>query len=183
MKLKLSARSETNGAAVVYLSLGANLANQRGVLIQAIREIFMLPETEVKKVSSLYRTQPVGFQEQPFFLNLVLEINTKLCSTCLLLALQAVETRLGRVRTMRWGPRIVDIDIISYEKRVQNEVFLTIPHPRMADRNFVLIPFNEIAHDYIVPKYNLTVGEILAKAVDRSWVKKETEITLSGIIK
>jgi 2-amino-4-hydroxy-6-hydroxymethyldihydropteridine diphosphokinase len=157
---------------LAYLSLGSNLANRRERIQQAIREISFLPETEIKKISSLYRTQPVGLLEQPCFYNLVLEINTKLCPTCLLLALQAVESQSGRVRTVRWGPRTIDIDILSYGKLVQNNAFLILPHPRMAERNFVLIPFNEIAKDYIVPQYNQTVGEILARTADQSWVKK-----------
>lgn len=168
--------------AVVYLSLGSNLADRHETLIQAIREIAILPETVPKKVSAFYRTQPVGNREQPYFINLVLEIKTKLCPTCLLLALQAVEAKLGRIRKERWGPRTVDIDIICYGKRVQNDAFLTLPHPRMAERNFVLIPFSEIAKHYIVPLYNQCVGEILANSTDNSRVKRESQIVLAQIL-
>ena len=168
---------------VVYLSLGSNLADRRLALIRAMREISSLPETEVLKISSLYRTQPVGFHAQPSFLNLVLEIKTKLCPTCLLLALQAVESKLGRIRGERWGPRVIDIDMISFGTLVQNTAILELPHPRMAERNFVLIPLNEIAENYIVPGYNRTVGEILAGTVDKSWVKREAGIDLADIYK
>jgi 2-amino-4-hydroxy-6-hydroxymethyldihydropteridine diphosphokinase len=121
----------------------------------------------------------VGLSDQPDFLNLVLEIETRLCPTCLLLALQAIESKLGRVRTVRWGPRTIDIDILSIGKRVRNLAFLTLPHPRLAERNFVLIPFNEIAKNYIVPQFNQTVGEILRYTADQSWVKLESKIALA----
>lgn len=180
-KSKLNALSDIS--VEVYLALGSNLTNRQEILIQAIREISWLPDTNVRNTSSLYRTQPVGVSEQPEFLNLVLEIETRLCPTCLLLALQAIEAKLGRVRTVRWGPRTIDIDILSYGKLVQNHAFLTLPHPRLAERNFVLVPFAEIAKNYIVPQFNQTVSELLRRTADQSWVKPEGKIFIAEIIK
>jgi 2-amino-4-hydroxy-6-hydroxymethyldihydropteridine diphosphokinase len=130
----------------VFIGLGTNLgADLDRNLYTAIEAIRHLPDTEVVRVSSFMRTAPWGVTDQPPFLNAVVEIRTQLEPVPLLQALKARETELGRVPTFRWGPRLIDFDIILYGSRVVNLPDLKIPHPHYREREFVLRPLAEIA--------------------------------------
>lgn len=126
-----------------YLSLGSNLGDRLAYLASAAR---MLTDahTRLNRVSSVYETAPQGKTDQPAFLNAVLSVETDLTPELLLQHIQAVELSLGRVRTERWGPRTLDVDILLYGTETIERPGLQVPHPRMAERAFVLVPLLEI---------------------------------------
>ncbi|WP_303967666.1 2-amino-4-hydroxy-6-hydroxymethyldihydropteridine diphosphokinase [Sporosarcina ureae] len=127
-----------------YLSLGSNIGNRLEHLQQAVELLNEHPSIKVLKVSSVYETEPVGLTEQAKFLNIVVNLETTLEATELLSACQSIENKLGRMRKIRWGPRTVDLDILLYnEEHIQLE-HLIIPHIRMQERAFVLVPLVEI---------------------------------------
>jgi len=129
-----------------YLSLGANLGDPEAQLTEALRRLSGSPGNQLVGVSGLYRTAPQGRTDQPDFLNCAACVETAADPHQLLAQAQAVEAALGRVRTLRWGPRTIDIDILFHgSARLQDE-YLTLPHPRMAERAFVLVPLLEVWH-------------------------------------
>ena len=130
----------------VFIGLGTNLgADLDQNLHEAVEAIRRLPDTDVVRVSSFMRSAPWGVTDQPPFLNAVVEIRTKLEPLPLLHALKKLETALGRVPTYRWGPRLIDFDIILYGTRVVDLPELKIPHPHYQEREFVRLPLAEIA--------------------------------------
>jgi 2-amino-4-hydroxy-6-hydroxymethyldihydropteridine diphosphokinase len=153
----------------VYLSLGGNLGDPAQSMGAALRILDADPLTEIVAVSSLYRTPPWGKTDQPDFLNAAAEIETGLAPRELLDLCLEAERKLKRVRQERWGPRLVDIDILVFGDRRINEAGLDIPHPRMLERAFVLVPLAEIAPDYTVGGVSLT--EHLCN-IDRAGIEK-----------
>ncbi len=133
-----------------YLSLGANLGNREETLREAVRRLAKNEDMKILAVSSLYETEPWGKTDQPRFLNLTVSLQTRLSPESLLAVVQALETELGRVRHEHWGPRIIDIDILHIEGVERNTSELTLPHPYMTERAFVLIPLEEIASKLVV---------------------------------
>lgn len=129
----------------VYIGLGSNLGNPEENLREALKMLDRGTEIKVTAVSSLYLTEPVGFEDQPWFYNCVAELETELPPEKLLDILQSIENDLGRVRTIRWGPRTVDLDILLYDKLTIDNDRLVVPHPRMQERSFVMVPLDEIA--------------------------------------
>lgn len=129
----------------VYIGLGANLGEPVENLKAALKLINESPDLAVTKASSVYLTEPVGYEDQPWFYNCVAEIQTNQTPVRLLETLQGIENELGRVRDIRWGPRTVDLDILLYDEIQIGEQHLTIPHPRMKERAFVIVPLAEIA--------------------------------------
>lgn len=127
-----------------YISLGTNIGDREGFLKKAIQEIGQHEEIIVEQVSSIYETDPVGYLDQDPFLNLVIKISTTLTPLQLLEVTQSIEQNLGRKRELRWGPRTIDLDILLYNQENIEVEHLRIPHPRMFERSFVLIPLKEI---------------------------------------
>ncbi len=154
----------------VYLSLGSNLGNRVANLEQALH---VLPNDylTVCTVSSMFETEPVGYQEQPWFLNMALAAETRLSPRELLERCLEVERRLGRVRSIAGGPRTVDIDILLFGNRVIREEDLVIPHPRMIERRFVLQPLSEIAPFAHHPVLDQAVRSLLDACTDPSTVR------------
>ncbi|WP_324718244.1 2-amino-4-hydroxy-6-hydroxymethyldihydropteridine diphosphokinase [Carboxydochorda subterranea] len=148
----------------VYVGLGSNLGDRAGHLARAVEMLAALPRTTVARVSSLYETKPWGLAGQPDFLNAVALLETALDPRSLLLHALAIESRLGRVRTVRWGPRTVDIDLLVYDHLTLRDPELTLPHPRMLQRAFVLVPLAEIAPGLVVA--GRTVADHLAALGD-----------------
>ncbi|MDV6378995.1 2-amino-4-hydroxy-6-hydroxymethyldihydropteridine diphosphokinase [Sporosarcina sp. GW1-11] len=124
--------------------MGSNIGNRLEHLVQAVHLLHEHPAISVKKVSSVYETDPVGLTEQAKFLNIAVELETSLEATELLSACQFIENKLGRMRKIRWGPRTVDLDILLYNEETIQLENLIVPHLRMAERAFVLIPLIEI---------------------------------------
>ncbi|WP_058300509.1 2-amino-4-hydroxy-6-hydroxymethyldihydropteridine diphosphokinase [Gorillibacterium timonense] len=135
----------------VYVGLGSNLGERHELLAEAIRLLSEHPRIKLLRQSRLYETEPVGFVEQGKFLNQAAAFATDLPPEELLVELQRVENRLGRVRDKRWGPRTVDLDLLLYGQVELRLPRLTVPHPRLAERAFVLVPLAEIATDDAVP--------------------------------
>ncbi len=146
-----------------YIGLGANLgdreANINCALVELVRSDFG-STLGLVGVSSIYETEPVGFQDQPDFLNAVARIETDLGPHELLAALEKIEAKVGRKETFKWGPRIVDLDILLYGDESLEEDNLTIPHPEMHKRAFVLTPLAEIAPEAKHPVLGLTAREL-----------------------
>jgi 2-amino-4-hydroxy-6-hydroxymethyldihydropteridine diphosphokinase len=145
------------------IALGSNLASsfgdREGNLREAIRRLGELGE--VKAVSSFYDTEPVGYTDQPRFLNGAVVLKTSLTPLELMRALLKIEHEMGRERAIAKGPRTIDLDLLFCGSRVLNTTELTLPHPEMQHRRFVLEPLGEIAADWVHPVLGLTVGEML----------------------
>lgn len=150
---------------VAYIALGSNLGDRAATLESAVRRIGSLPGTRMLARSSWTRTAPVGVEEQPEFLNGAVEIETTLSPQRLMEELLRIETDHGRRRDQgtRWGPRTLDLDLLLHGTHVVNEVGLTVPHPRMGERAFVLVPLSEIAGHALIPTLGLTVSEALER--------------------
>lgn len=134
-----------------YIGLGSNLADPRRQLASALAALAQLPNTQLHAVSSFYGSAPVGIAEQPDFVNAVAHLRTTLAPMALLERLLAIEASQGRVRAQRNGPRTLDLDLLAHGDTTCDEPRLTLPHPRMHERAFVLVPLAEIAPDFRLP--------------------------------
>ena len=152
-----------------YLSLGANLGNREETLRAAMERIAAEEGVTLRAVSSLYETEPWGKTDQPRFLNIAVSLQTTMTPEALLARAQEIETELGRVRHERWGPRAIDIDLLHIEGIERNTPALTLPHPYMTERAFVLVPLEEIAPDLVVK--GCTVEEWRKSADDGSVIR------------
>ena len=138
----------------VFIALGSNLNNPIYHLEKGMREINHLPSTRITKRSSLYQSSPIGPKNQPNYINAVIKIKTNFEPIELLDMLQNIENKHHRKRVKRWGPRTLDLDILLYNEMEINNDRLTIPHPEMVNRDFVLIPLFELTnYNFNIPKY------------------------------
>jgi 2-amino-4-hydroxy-6-hydroxymethyldihydropteridine diphosphokinase len=144
----------------VYLALGTNLGDRAANLNRA--RAMISPQMTIIHSSPIYVTPPWGYEAQPDFLNQVLEVRTNLEPRPLLQFLKKIESEMGRTNTFRNGPRLIDIDILFYGHRAVKGSKLVIPHPRLHERAFVLVPLNDIAPDFIHPVLNMTVKAMLS---------------------
>ena len=156
-----------------YLGLGANLGDREAGINKALVELIRTGACRLIRISSLYATEPVGIKEQPEFLNAVAEIETDMPPLELLQAIRSVERKTGREKTFKWGPRVIDIDILLYGDTCLTEESLEIPHPEMHKRAFVLTPLAEIAPQAMHPKLGLTAREMSAE-IGAEGVRKYT---------
>lgn len=127
-----------------YIGIGSNLGDRQGNIEAAIQKLKATKGIEVKKSSNIYETEPVGGPPQSKYCNGVIEIDTELEARQLLVALQKIENQLGRIRTVKNGPRVIDLDILMYGEKKVDEPDLKIPHPRMHEREFVQMPLREL---------------------------------------
>lgn len=134
-----------------FVALGSNLDDPRKHVLQAMDDLAALPDTRVLRRSSLYRTAPVGEPDQPDFINAVVQVDTELDPPALLDGLLAIERRHGRMRSRRNAPRTLDLDLLLYDGRTIDTQGLQLPHPRMHQRAFVLLPLAEIAPEADIP--------------------------------
>ncbi len=135
-----------------YLGIGTNIGDKLKNLADSISVLNLLPLTKVTDCSNVYETDPVGYDNQDDFLNIVVEVETELNSDNLLGAALGIEAGLGRVRTIKNGPRIIDIDLLLYENEVKNTKTLILPHPRMMERDFVLKPLLDLSFDGLLDR-------------------------------
>jgi 2-amino-4-hydroxy-6-hydroxymethyldihydropteridine diphosphokinase len=161
--------------ATVYLSLGSNLGGRKAQLHAATAQLAKLGR--VIKVSSFYETEPLEFAEQPWFLNCVIAIETGMSAQELMAAILRSEKEMGRRRAQKKGPRSIDIDILLFDQAVIESADLTIPHPAMHHRRFVLEPFAEIAPDVLHPIFKKTIRELLHALPEGQEVRK-SEVTI-----
>ncbi len=153
----------------VYLALGSNLGNRLANLKQAIEAL--TPQMEVKARSEVYETPPWGYEDQPTFLNQVVKVKTYLDPENLLKHLKRLEVALGRKESFPNGPRLIDLDILFYDDLVLNTAALVIPHPRLHERAFVLLPLMDIDPNLVHPVNKKSVHELMASC-DASGIKK-----------
>ena len=157
------------GHATVYLGLGSNLGDRHRSIRQAID--LLSAEAHVEQLSSIYETAPVGYREQPSFLNAVARVKTTLEPEEMLLLAKRIEADLGRTQTFRNGPRVIDVDLLLYDNLIIDTPQLTLPHPRLAERAFVLCPLSEVAPDLIHPVIGRTIASLMS-AIDSAGVRK-----------
>ena len=157
----------------VFIGLGSNLDDPRGQLRRAIDAIAAIPGVRLRATSSFYASAPVGYDDQPDFVNAIVEVATELPPDALLERLQQIEQTQGRQRSFRNAPRTLDLDILLYGEHQQADPDLTLPHPRCHERAFVLLPLQEIAPDCVIPSKgavtDLVAGchdQVVARMVD-----------------
>lgn len=162
-----------------YISIGSNLGNRLKYIREAIRRIEQSKEIKISKVSSVYETQPAEYRDQPWFLNMVLGLEASLEPLNLLELLLEIEGQMGRRRTRRYGPRNIDLDLLLYDDLVLNSDKLTLPHPRMHERGFVLVPLAEISPQVVHPLLKKNVEKLLEDlTTDSAFEKYEFEVRL-----
>lgn len=152
----------------VCVGLGSNLGDRMGHLRRGVEGL--RKDVSVRAVSRVYETEPVGLTDQPAFLNAVLLGETTLSARALLELLQGVERAAGRVRTVRWGPRTLDLDLLLYGDRTIDEPDLQVPHPRLSQRSFALVPLLEIWPDARLPD-GTALADVAARLTDRSGIR------------
>ncbi|MCI0446540.1 2-amino-4-hydroxy-6-hydroxymethyldihydropteridine diphosphokinase [bacterium] len=158
----------------VFLALGSNLGDREANLRNAINAL--PPMVNVVRESPIYETEPWGFEDQPKFLNQVVEAETDLPPFELLSYIKKIETELGREPTFRYGPRLIDLDILFYDNLIIRRPTLTIPHPKLHERSFVLTPLADLAPDFMHPVLHKTIQQLLKNLnqEDIQSVKKAT---------
>jgi|TARA_B100000959_G_scaffold236554_1_gene255412 2-amino-4-hydroxy-6-hydroxymethyldihydropteridine diphosphokinase len=146
---------------IAYIGLGSNMQSPKQQIKSAIKSISEIPEIQVLKVSSLYKSKPVGPQGQNDYINAVIKIETEFMPLELLDCMQDIENQHGRIRKEHWGPRILDLDILIFGKKIIQDKKLTIPHPEIEKRPFVLVPLAEIDSNCSIPGIGL-ISDLLA---------------------
>jgi 2-amino-4-hydroxy-6-hydroxymethyldihydropteridine diphosphokinase len=156
---------------IVFISLGSNIPDKKSYIENAKKEMIKL-KIDIVRESSLYVTEPVGTKGQEDFINQVIKIKTSLAPLKLLIFFNNIETKLGRIPREKWGPREIDIDILFYNDIALNSPELSVPHPEIQNRRFILIPMVEIEKAFIHPVLKQTMEYLLAHTPDKSAVKK-----------
>ncbi len=165
-------------SAFVYLGLGSNLGDRESNLAQALA--MLVEKVRLEKYSSIYETEPVGYSEQPDFLNMVCSGSTDLDPFDLLTFVKEIEKGLGRVPSFPNAPRPIDIDILFYDDQIIRSESLTIPHSRIAERAFVLVPLSEIAPKLIHPENGKHVEELLSEITNTYEIRKYKDVSSIG---
>lgn len=160
----------------VQLSLGSNLGDRESALRDALHALAQVDAIKVTAHSHCYETEPIGIKDQPPFLNMAVEIETALAPLELLKTVKAIEQQLGRKKTIHWGPREIDIDIILWDQEVFSSERLTLPHKEFRDRAFVLVPMAEIAPDAVDPITGETIATLAKRPEVEGWIKKINKI-------
>ncbi len=157
---------------IVYIGIGSNIGNKIHQCERAISEILKADRHTLLAKSSLYKTQPMGYTSQDWFVNGVIKIETDLEAPDLLQTLKGIESQMGRIETFRWGPRTIDLDILFFDDAEIYTEELQIPHPFIQDRQFVLVPLAEIDRDLFHPVLGKTVQELLTNFKEDQGIEK-----------
>ena len=144
-----------------YIGIGSNLESPAENCLKAVERINAHPDLTLVARSSLYQSEPFGITNQDWFVNSVAQLTTSLSPGKLLRACLSIEQAMGRTRAKKWGPRIIDLDILFYDDLILKQEGLKIPHPGIAERSFVLAPMNEIAPEFIHPKHKKSIQTLL----------------------
>jgi 2-amino-4-hydroxy-6-hydroxymethyldihydropteridine diphosphokinase len=160
---------------ISFIGLGSNMGKPVDRCREAIDYLRIIRESQVLRCSSFYRTEPVGFLDQDWFINAVIEIRTSLAAQDLMQELQTIEGRMGRQKPVKWGPRVVDLDILLYGQEVMQTDILTVPHPELHKRRFVLEPLYEIAPYAIHPAFGVSVAGLMERLADKNNVERINE--------
>ena len=162
-----------------FIALGSNIGNRYDNITSAIKRLISYSDINLVNYSSIYETDPVGYEDQDLFLNMVIEIQTAFSAMDLLDLCLKTELELGRKREIKWGPRTIDLDILTYNQENIESEKLIVPHPRMLERAFVIIPLLEIIHDNQFLKINKLLKSSLEELPDkegvRIWKRKNGE--------
>ncbi|WP_078414581.1 2-amino-4-hydroxy-6-hydroxymethyldihydropteridine diphosphokinase [Priestia abyssalis] len=156
---------------IAFISLGSNLGDRFQYLKEAVMQLNNHESVELINMSSIYETDPIGYEEQSAFLNMVVKICTSLSPVSLLTRLQEIEREHGRKRDIRWGPRTLDLDILLFNQENIETEQLEIPHPRMTERAFVMIPLFEVDHDVQIPNQAHSISSIIDSLQDKEGVR------------
>lgn len=155
----------------VYLGLGSNVGDKTGFLMKAVDLIG--EKVNILKTSRIYLSKPVGYENQDIFLNMVIYGETELNLLSLFEFVKEIEKKVGRIDRFKWGPREIDIDILFFNDDVYSSDILTVPHPLLHERDFVIVPLMDINPDYVHPQLGLKVRDLLSKVKERSIFKDE----------
>jgi 2-amino-4-hydroxy-6-hydroxymethyldihydropteridine diphosphokinase len=157
---------------IAYIGIGSNVGNKARQCERGVSELLKLDRHRLLRRSSLYKTQPIGHIAQDWFINLVIKLETEMDASTLFCSLKEIESRLGRVKTLRWGPRAIDLDILFFNDHQIQTDDLTVPHPLIQDRQFVLVPLAEIDPDFTHPVLKKTVKELLERLKEDQGVER-----------
>ena len=157
---------------IAYIGIGSNLGTPGKNCIEAIEKISSTKDIKIISRSSFYQTEPIGEVQQDWFVNSAIKIKTNLSPTHLLSALLNIESAMGRTREEKWGPRLIDLDLLFYGNLILGKKSLTLPHPEIQKRKFVLIPMSEIAESLVHPTLKKTIKTLLQESSDGTVVKK-----------
>jgi 2-amino-4-hydroxy-6-hydroxymethyldihydropteridine diphosphokinase len=164
--------SEQEMTVTAYIGLGSNIGDERSNLAKALELLQAVPGVALVKTASYYRSAPLGRTDQDWYLNTVAEVKTSLEPQQLLEALLDIEIRLGRVRTVRWGPRIIDLDLLLWDGVRISSPELILPHPRMTERAFVMVPLAELAPDLVLE--GKTAAALAKKLASEQLIERES---------
>ncbi|ESP62540.1 2-amino-4-hydroxy-6-hydroxymethyldihydropteridine pyrophosphokinase [Smithella sp. ME-1] len=156
---------------ICYIGIGSNLGNALKNCRDAVESLFRIREINVMRISSFYETEPVGIENQNYFVNAVVEIRTSLPARNLLLELQNIERKMGRKREVKGGPRIIDLDLLFYGHDLIQEADLTVPHPEMHKRRFVLEPLCELTSYLIHPVFCVSIRGLKERLIDNKIIR------------
>ena len=157
---------------IAYIGIGSNLGTPGKNCIEAIEKISNTKDIKIISRSSFYQTEPIGEVQQDWFVNSAIKIKTNLSPTHLLSDLLNIESAMGRTREEKWGPRLIDLDLLFYGNLILGKKGLTLPHPEIQKRKFVLIPMSEIAENLVHPTLKKTIKTLLQESSDGTVVKK-----------